>query len=62
MVGMIQECLHWFKTKRLYPNAIRKFCESIELNENIIDYSLLEFCLRDDLNKAAARVMAVLDP
>ena len=46
------------------PNAIRKFCESIGVakRENIIDYSLLEFCLRDDLNKAAARVMAVLDP
>tara|TARA_R110000868_G_scaffold3037_5_gene20429 strand:+ start:565 stop:2688 length:2124 start_codon:yes stop_codon:yes gene_type:complete len=46
------------------PNAIRKFCESIGVakRENIIDYSLLEFCLRDDLNKSAARVMAVLDP
>jgi glutaminyl-tRNA synthetase len=46
------------------PNSIRKFCESIGVakRENIIDYSLLEFCLRDDLNKSAARVMAVLDP
>ena len=46
------------------PNSIRKFCESIGVakRENIIDYSLLEFCLRDDLNKTAARVMAVLDP
>ena len=46
------------------PNSIRKFCESIGVakRENIIDFSLLEFCLRDDLNKSAARVMAVLDP
>lgn len=46
------------------PNSIRKFCESIGVakRENIIDYSLLEFCLRDDLNKLASRVMAVLDP
>ena len=46
------------------PNSIRKFCESIGVakRENIIDFSLLEFCLRDDLNKSAGRVMAVLDP
>jgi glutamyl/glutaminyl-tRNA synthetase len=63
MVGMIQNAYN-FWLKRLYINAIRKFCESIGVakRENIIDYSLLEFCLRDDLNKAAARVMAVLDP
>ena len=45
-------------------NAIRKFCEIIGVakRENIIDVSLLEFCLREDLNKTAPRVMAVLDP
>jgi glutaminyl-tRNA synthetase len=45
-------------------NSIRKFCEIIGVakRENIIDYSLLEFCLREDLNKTAPRVMAVLDP
>ena len=44
--------------------SIRKFCEIIGVakRENIIDYSLLEFCLREDLNKTAPRVMAVLDP
>ena len=44
--------------------SIRKFCENIGVakRENIIDFSLLEFCLRDDLNKTAPRVMAVLDP
>ena len=46
------------------PASIRKFCENIGVakRENIIDFSLLEFCLRDDLNKTADRVMAVLDP
>ena len=46
------------------PASIRKFCENIGVakRENVIDYSLLEFCLREDLNKTAPRVMAVLDP
>ena len=46
------------------PASIRKFCENIGVakRENSIDFSLLEFCLRDDLNKTADRVMAVLDP
>ncbi|EIA09964.1 glutamine--tRNA ligase/YqeY domain fusion protein [Flavobacterium frigoris] len=46
------------------PNAIRKFCDIIGVakRENVIDVSLLEFCLREDLNKTAPRVMAVLDP
>lgn len=45
-------------------NSIRKFCDIIGVakRENIIDFSLLEFCLREDLNKKAPRVMAVLDP
>ncbi|WP_281227356.1 glutamine--tRNA ligase/YqeY domain fusion protein [Flavobacterium aquiphilum] len=44
--------------------SIRKFCEVIGVakRENIIDISLLDFCLREDLNKTAPRVMAVLDP
>ena len=42
----------------------RNFCETIGVakRENVIDVSLLEFCLREDLNKTAPRVMAVLDP
>ena len=46
------------------PNSIRKFCDTIGVakRENVIDVSLLEFCLREDLNKTAPRVMAVLDP
>ena len=46
------------------PNSIRKFCETIGVakRENVIDVSLLEFCIREDLNKTAPRVMAVLNP
>ncbi|MEZ7498416.1 glutamine--tRNA ligase/YqeY domain fusion protein [Flavobacterium sp. Arc3] len=46
------------------PASIRKFCDIIGVakRENVIDVSLLEFCLREDLNKTAPRVMAVLDP
>lgn len=45
-------------------NAIRKFADTIGIakRENLIDVSLLEFCIREDLNKTANRVMAVLDP
>ena len=44
--------------------SIRKFCETIGVakRENVINVSLLDFCLREDLNKTAPRVMAVLDP
>ena len=44
--------------------SIRNFCEKIGVakRENMIDFSLLEFCVREDLNKKAMRVMAVLDP
>ena len=44
--------------------AIRKFCDTIGIakRENMIDFSLLDFCLREDLNKTVTRVMAVLDP
>ena len=44
--------------------AIRNFCERIGIakRDNMIDVGLLEFCVREDLNKKATRVMAVLDP
>jgi glutaminyl-tRNA synthetase len=44
--------------------AIRKFVETVGVakRDNVIDVSLLEFCIREDLNKTANRVMAVLDP
>ncbi len=46
------------------PNAIRSFCERVGLakRENIIEMELLEFCLREDLNKCAQRRLGVLDP
>ncbi|MDY8135318.1 glutamine--tRNA ligase/YqeY domain fusion protein [Aquimarina sp. 2201CG5-10] len=46
------------------PASIRKFVETVGVakRENVIDVSLLEFCVREDLNKIADRVMAVLDP
>ncbi|MFD0990523.1 glutamine--tRNA ligase/YqeY domain fusion protein [Mariniflexile jejuense] len=46
------------------PNSLRKFVETVGVakRDNIIDVSLLEFCIREDLNKTAPRVMAVLDP
>lgn len=46
------------------PESIRNFCERIGVakRENKIDFSLLEFCVREDLNKTADRVMAVLEP
>jgi glutaminyl-tRNA synthetase len=46
------------------PASIREFCERIGVakRENMIDLSLLEFCIREDLNKRAWRRMAVLDP
>ncbi len=46
------------------PSSIRKFVETVGVakRENVIDVSLLEFCIREDLNKTAPRVMSVLDP
>lgn len=46
------------------PMAIRNFADTIGIAKrtNLIDVSLLEFCVREDLNKTAPRVMAVLDP
>ncbi|TJY34796.1 glutamine--tRNA ligase/YqeY domain fusion protein [Pontimicrobium aquaticum] len=46
------------------PDSIRNFIEKVGVakRENVIDVSLLEFCIREDLNKTAPRVMAVLDP
>ena len=51
--------------RRGYPAAaIRQFCDTIGIakRENIVDIGMLEFCVREHLNKTANRVMAVLDP
>jgi glutaminyl-tRNA synthetase len=46
------------------PKAIKKFINTVGVakRDNSIDVSLLEFCVREDLNKTAPRIMAVLDP
>lgn len=46
------------------PNSIRTFSETagISKRDNVTDVALLEFCIKDDLNKTAPRVMAVLNP
>jgi len=46
------------------PMAIRNFAKTIGIAKrtNLIDVSLLEFCVREELNKTAPRVMAVLNP
>jgi glutaminyl-tRNA synthetase len=46
------------------PEAIRQFCDKIGIakRENIVDVGMLEFCVREHLNKTANRFMAVLDP
>ena len=46
------------------PEAIRDFCERIGVakNDSLIDMALIEYCVREDLNERALRVMAVLRP
>jgi glutaminyl-tRNA synthetase len=46
------------------PASIRNFAETIGVakRDNVIDVNLLEFCIREDLNRSADRLMAVLDP
>jgi len=46
------------------PESIRDFCDRIGVakRENLIDFGLLEFCVREHLNKTALRRMVVLDP
>jgi len=51
--------------RRGYPaESIREFCDKIGVakRENLIDFSLLEFCVRERLNKTALRRMVVFDP
>ena len=46
------------------PASIKNFADSVGIakRENLVDVSHLEYCVREDLNKVANRVMAVLDP
>lgn len=46
------------------PESIRNFCERIGVakRDSVVDLALLEYCVREDLNRCAPRVMAVLKP
>ena len=46
------------------PESIREFCDRVGVarNQNLISVALLEHCIREDLNRRASRVMAVLRP
>lgn len=52
------------RRKGYTPAAVKAFAEKVGVakRDNVIDLSLLEFCVREDLNKTAERRMAVLDP
>lgn len=52
------------RRKGYTPASVRAFAEKVGVakRDNVIDLSLLEFCVREDLNKVAERRMAVLDP
>ena len=53
-----------FRRKGYTPSSIRTFCEKIGVakRDNLIDIGLLEFCIREELNTIAPRLMAVLNP
>jgi glutaminyl-tRNA synthetase len=53
-----------FRRRGYTPESIRDFCERIGVakKENVIDVALLEYCVREDLNRRAPRAMAVVDP
>ena len=53
-----------FRRRGYTPESIRMFAEKVGVakRDNIIDIGLLEWCVREDLNRTAQRRMAVLDP
>jgi glutaminyl-tRNA synthetase len=53
-----------YRRRGYTPEAIRDFAERIGVTkaESIVDYSVLEFCIRENLNKYAQRAMAVVNP
>lgn len=53
-----------FRRRGYTPESIRKFCDRIGVakRNSVVDVALLEHCIREDLNKRAPRVMAVLNP
>lgn len=53
-----------YRRRGYTPSSIRSFAERVGVakRDNLIEIGLLEFCIREELNKTANRVMAVLDP
>ena len=53
-----------FRRRGYTPESIRNFCERIGVakRDSIVDIALLEYCIREELNKQAPRVMSVLRP
>ncbi len=53
-----------FRRRGFTPESIRDFCERIGVakRENLIDFGLLEFCVREHLNKMAQRRMVIFEP
>ena len=64
--GMIRECQLFLRlgVKDILHPVYETFCDKIGVakRDNLIDISLLEFCIREELNTTATRVMAVLRP
>ncbi len=56
--------LSGLRRRGMTPKAIRDFCEMIGVSKSnsMVDFQMLEYCVRQDLNKIAPRVMAVLRP
>ncbi len=52
------------RRKGFTPDSIKNFISAVGVStsNSTVDYSLLEYCIRDDLNRIAPRAMAVLDP
>ena len=53
-----------FRRRGYTPESIRDFCDRVGIakRDNVADLSLLEFCVREDLNKKALRRMVVFEP
>ncbi len=56
--------LSGYRRRGYTPESIREFCDRVGVarRENVIDVGLLEFCIREDLNKNATRRMVVVNP
>ncbi|EIA22840.1 Glutaminyl-tRNA synthetase, partial [Candidatus Arthromitus sp. SFB-2] len=53
-----------FRRRGFTPESIRNFCRAIGVSKanSLVDYQMLEYFLREDLNPKCARIMAVIDP